>query len=199
MAGGALFTIEELAWMGANFGRATWKEIRAALPGRSEQAIRVKASHLGLKRDKNMRENLDPDFRMEDGTVIGRLPESERYYLAGLLDGEGCFSLQGRYNDRGYAWTVSASVQFTNTDRRLIDWVNSRIRGKIYTKDDDRVRVCYYWRMYGQERIRVFCREIAPYLIGKRDQAEAIAAGWDHMTTEERFALVDRVSRLKRL
>lgn len=200
MAGGALFTAEELAWLRLNFATAGWEAIRFALPGRTDQAIRVKVSHMGLTRNKNARTNLDPQFRMEDGTVIGKLPESERWYLAGLLDGEGCFSLQGRWNERGYAWTVSAGVTFTNTDRRLIDFVNTRIPGKVYEKEPaTRTRTCWYWRMFGQERIRTFCREIAPYLIGKREQAELIAAGWEAMDTDQRFALVDRVSQLKRL
>lgn len=61
-------------------------------------------------------------------------PERDLAYLAGILDGEGCFSI-GK-SSKGY---YNLRVDVVNTDRRLIEWLHVNFGG--YTGDRNTEKV----------------------------------------------------------
>lgn len=68
------------------------------------------------------------------GTKMPVLSKTERAYLAGILDGEGCLSLGGRLNAR----YITPTVQVTNTRYELLLWLHSRFGGSIYQTKEQR-------------------------------------------------------------
>lgn len=136
------------------------------------------------------------------------IPEIERAYLAGLIDGEGSIMLVGRNRANGPMLRVNVS----NTDRRLLDWLAERFGGtvRVMWRSQQEVRpnerVCYSWQRDCRQ-----CREVLeaalPYLISKREQARvAIAfsstqknvgrAGHPPEVVIERERLLDRMAEL---
>lgn len=98
------------------------------------------------------------------------LTELELAYLAGLLDGEGCFS----FSDNG-ANCIRPLVQLIMTDEEIVNWVGSvwgakvtqfaRHRALPHHKPQFRVQVT------GEKAVE-FCKSIYPYLKVKKKQAE---------------------------
>ena len=100
--------------------------------------------------------------------------EAERAYLAGLIDGEGCFTIStgvGR-NQRVYHLLV---VSITNCDRVLLEWVQGRWGGTISVSTragkGERQRQCYQLK-FASKAVDALIPQILPYLVSKRRQAE---------------------------
>lgn len=96
--------------------------------------------------------------------------ERDAIYLAGILDGEGCVSLGVR--KRIY---VTPTLQVTNTDRRLTDWLLCTLGGSVYDHRETRPgrKQCYLWSIAGA-KARNIIREVRPYLRLKDKQADII-------------------------
>lgn len=95
-------------------------------------------------------------------------------YLAGIIDGEGTIFLQiDTRNNKNYrTWSVSVA----NTDKTLIDWLQSNFGGKVNSWANDRPRFgkkqLWRWYLGRKERILPLLSDILPYLIIKREKAE---------------------------
>lgn len=101
--------------------------------------------------------------------------ETEKSYLAGIIDGEGCIMVihhkpSSKSGHRWEYWTLRVSV--CNTNKLLIDWILERCGGnfqisvsKIKTYKDT-----YTWRV-DSKRAKPILELILPYLILKKDQA----------------------------
>lgn len=98
-------------------------------------------------------------------------------YLAGIVDGEGCFYFgkvkQGRYGN-GTQWHCKLAV--TSTDRCLTDWLNNLFGGTKeqryrYTSKKTYYRPVYRWDATGL-MLNYICPKILPYLIIKKKQCE---------------------------
>ncbi len=145
-----------------------------------------------------------------NGSVIGHLSETEKGYLAGIIDGEGCIRLSRRPGKHG-APIYHIYVVVVNTSMALHHWLEQRLPGVGYIREDTRRkrhahpgahpenwRTVYNWVIMGNRVAVVFLREIAPYLIVKSAQAELLAGGYVHLSAEERDALYTRLHQLKR-
>ena len=100
-------------------------------------------------------------------------------YLAGIVDGEGCFYFgkvkQGRYGN-GTQWHCKLAV--TNTDKSLTDWLNELFGGTQeiryrYTSKQAFCRPIHRWDCSGL-MLDYICPLILPYLIIKKRQCETI-------------------------
>ena len=100
-------------------------------------------------------------------------------YLAGIIDGEGCFYFgqvkQGRYGN-GTQWHCKIAV--TSTDKRLTDWLNDLFGGTKeqryrYTSKKAYVRPIYRWDASGA-MLDYICPLILPYLVIKKEQCEVM-------------------------
>lgn len=99
------------------------------------------------------------------------LAPTELAYLAGIIDGEGCVSLQvrkGRY--------VTPTIQITNTDRRLTDWLLDHIDGgSVYRRPGYKEghKPTYLWRCAGRIA-RGVLGDVRPFLLLKGEQADVV-------------------------
>ena len=83
-------------------------------------------------------------------------------YLAGFLDGEGCFTI---YREK-------ISVTCANTYKPIIDWMKSSFGGTISTRKarKENHRVCYSWHLVANNA-RELLEKLVPYLREKKPQA----------------------------
>lgn len=191
------WTDPEIATLHAHYRSATADELLTLLPDRTWDAIYVRGRGLGYIRNGDVRLH-----SVSGKSVIGHLSEGERYYLAGILDGEGCINFQKHREPKDATALVPYTVNITvaMTSKPVIDWIDARIPGRVYREDRGNPKwlVQYRWVLRGILRSRIFCHEIAPYLIVKREQAELMAVGWLHLSNEGRAASHRRVRDLKR-
>lgn len=104
------------------------------------------------------------------------MKETEKAYLAGLIDGEGTVSIV-RLHSRGQGFEhYVASVEISNTDMRMIDWVAKRLGGSIVANRRKVVaghKVVY--RIGLRNRLaEAVLREVMPFLVVKGRQAELV-------------------------
>lgn len=107
------------------------------------------------------------------------LTETEKAYLAGIVDGEGAVTIvELRSRGPGYEHYVG-SLEITNTNLRLIDWVKVRIGHLIENITIDRRRTVkgqkpVYRLCFRNQRAEEVLRVIYPYLVIKARQAELV-------------------------
>jgi hypothetical protein len=186
MPTGRRWSTEEDESLRTLYPTAKKPDVLAALPRRQWRAIVFHAAKLKVKRQA--REDIFP----LTGSLLESLTEAERGYLAGIIDGEGTISFSrcmgNGKNRNSYRLLLSVS----NTDQRLILWLHERFGGTRFESrtsgKSPRKRRLYGWTIITNKAI-VMCREIAPYLVIKREQAEMMAGGFIHLPLDGRFAL----------
>lgn len=107
------------------------------------------------------------------------LTETEKAYLAGLFDGEGCVGYYKRGSHKGVPYH-SASVHICMTDSRPVKWVMEKVgHGNISfsIKSGNRHNV-YSWQLSHQSHVREFLLAIRPYLLLKADQVDLLFGLW---------------------
>lgn len=195
MAGGIPWTETERELLRRYYPTSTRSEVERILPGRSWGTIRMMAHRLSLSPRTFKSHRLLPE------TIIGHLNERNRGYFAGILDGEGSI-IFSRKRQTGEKFYYHLAIAVSNTNEALIRWLHGCIPAWSYTSTRTEGRFgtkpIYGWRMTKQASGIVLCREIAPYLIVKREQAELMAHGFDHLSAEERDRLYWRMRELKR-
>lgn len=194
------YTPEEDELLRKVYPTATKAELALLFPGREANGLMQRAHKLGIKKDKRFYDFGTPT----EETIIGHLGETDKAYLAGIIDADGCIRLNRRFNNRSHQPVYAAYVQIYTTSTALLEWLETRFPGVSRRQRDDRQkehpewRVGYTWTLSGNRRVMIFCREIAPYLIIKREQAELIANGYVHLPEPARFALFQRLKALKK-
>lgn len=97
----------------------------------------------------------------------------ELAYLAGIVDGEGTIQIIKQSN-KGSVPYHTAALYVTNSDMRLLEWIQSRFGGNI-TKARQHVgknwRPVYRIQIYGDLSLQVV-KLIEPFLVLKREQAQ---------------------------
>lgn len=114
--------------------------------------------------------------------LIDLLCETELAYLAGLTDGDGSIYVTRTNRLR----TVYPAVTWAMTDRPTIDWVTSKIGGRVVVMNNHtnlregkttwgRSTFKPQWRaQVAGSRARRLCERMLPYLVTKRAQAELV-------------------------
>jgi len=131
---------------------------------RSWKSISGKAQVMGIKRELSLLKS--PHLS---------LTESEKAYLAGIIDGEGSIYMGVNRHPRatlGFCYEIH--LEITNTDKKLIEWLMNKLGGRNVSwrpKRCDR-SLCYYWAMAKLEDVYTVLKEVYPYLILKRERAE---------------------------
>jgi hypothetical protein len=200
MASNSYYTTEEDELLKKMYPTATKIELLSAFPNRTILGLTNRASQLGVKKDKRYYEA----GKQAEDTVIGHLSEIEKGYLAGIIDADGCIRLNRRFNNKSHQPVYAAYVQIYTTSPALLEWLGNRFPDVSRKEVDNRQeehpewRVGYTWTLSGSRRVMIFCREIAPYLIIKREQAKLIADGYVHLPETERFALFQKLKDLKK-
>jgi hypothetical protein len=113
-----------------------------------------------------------------DIAYIGSMTNTERLaYFAGFFDGEGCIQLcrtTARNRIKNPIGGVTIGTTVVNTERPPLELMQSVFGGTIHnkTKGYKSRYGAYYWMIHGK-KAAPFLAAILPYLIIKRDQAEA--------------------------
>jgi hypothetical protein len=100
-------------------------------------------------------------------------------YLAGIVDGEGCFYIGLIPKKEGDGYVSShyrGLLKIDNTDKRLLDWIDQVYSGtasaQTRTTSSRRFeREVFTWVATG-DRLLDLCEQILPYLVIKKEQCE---------------------------
>lgn len=90
--------------------------------------------------------------------------DSKLAYLAGIVDGEGCFSALVNKNGRGEPHRV-ADLTVVQKDRRLLDWIKQFYGGNV-SKMGNRL---FQWKIRGR-KAKALALRLQPMLIVKDQQ-----------------------------
>jgi hypothetical protein len=134
--------------------------------------------------------------------LIEDLSEVELSYLAGIVDGEGCISLHGRRDtSKGYC---TPALQITNSDRRLIDWLQDRLGGRVYQEPErENRKPIWRWCVFGAQARTIILR-VEQWLIVKGEQARLVISLGDGghrncMSDEERGRRIAAIAQMREL
>lgn len=102
---------------------------------------------------------------------------AECAYLAGIMDGEGCFYI-GNYSHNKKTGTphYQTTIKVSNCDEVLIKWLSDTFGG-VYSKytpnqtPKNARKPVYLWGTSGK-RLEHLCEIMMPYLVIKKNQAE---------------------------
>lgn len=102
------------------------------------------------------------------------LRETDKAYLAGLIDGEGCISIAKQKITRSPTPVYYLMVSIVSTDKNLLDyWRDITGLGNlcITRKGNLKERDCYQWQLTSNQAIELLIL-VYQYLILKKDQAD---------------------------
>ncbi len=100
-------------------------------------------------------------------------------YMAGLVDGEGCFfmaKIPKKVGDGYISEHYRGLLKIDNTDKRLLDWIDNTFSGTSSarcrsTSSRKFEREVFTWVATG-DRLLDLCEQILPYLVIKKEQCE---------------------------
>lgn len=112
-------------------------------------------------------------------------------YLAGILDGEGHFSLMFYKAEKRYF----AIVGVANTSTKLMDWLKNNFGGTVYTKNQPSDKLHwkqrYEWRLYAKA-IDIIIPQVIPFLVVKQEHAKIVMQLRHSITHKELIIKSDR-------
>lgn len=100
-------------------------------------------------------------------------------YLAGIIDGEGSISLQfSKPRKKGYTGGFSPCVRVSNTDRKMIDflermWPRTAV-AKLSLRANEKHKPIWDLMVRSIEGCRIVLERVLPYLITKREHAKLL-------------------------
>lgn len=131
-------------------------------------------------------------FALQAPQYLGTIQnETDRAWLAGLIDGEGCISILETTSGRD-SGPVSTSyppiLQIRMCDRECIDKAmflvgSNGVNPAQYPPSQGGVRPSYQWRIHGRKAADTIA-EIYPFLLIKRKQA---IVAWNHQASREGY------------
>ena len=121
--------------------------------------------------------------RATEGITIAEPTEVDLAYLAGLLDGEGCFTASAR--SRRFGIVVSM------TDAGPIEWLHERFSGfvNMYVSRTVRFKLVHRWNLARQEDLRYLIPRVMPYLRVKGLQAWAMLRLLEELRAQPRWVV----------
>lgn len=97
-------------------------------------------------------------------------------YLAGIIDGEGNFSVVKHVNDTSRGWNYQPCLGVSNTDKNLVEWCEwftgcGGCWSKDYKKRKKKHKLPWVWQVYDMSDIIKIVDAVVPFLIVKEQQA----------------------------
>jgi len=113
--------------------------------------------------------------------VLNNLIETEKAYIAGFIDGEGCIRIEKRKSSsKLYEFDFEAWVIVTNTNSQVLEELKSitgvgiiYIYKKLPKSGNGKWRPCHRWQIVGMQA-KDLLRAIYPYLKIKKTQTDAV-------------------------
>lgn len=122
--------------------------------------------------------------------------ETDFAYVAGLIDGDGCFSTS--HNGSGY---LNISLRLVNRDKPTLNWLALKFGGTVVSKGNvnipDHWNPTYQW-VVSSGPLKELLPEIIPYLRIRKAQAELTLdfVLLPYESTDERWRLRGQISEL---
>jgi hypothetical protein len=93
-------------------------------------------------------------------------------YLAGIIDGEGCFKATAHKHRNG-STNMQILMAVSNTSWELMVWLQSTFGGKVVVrkKHATHLRQQWAWHLYATDLVRLL-PDLLPFMVIKRTQAE---------------------------
>jgi len=108
------------------------------------------------------------------------LTETEKAYLAGIFDGEGCVGYYKRIGSRR-KYSYVSMVLISQSDFRLMLWLESKLGFGNITSRAGKKHFEYHWQTNKKQNVVDFLEAIEPYLVLKGEQARVLLK---HLATE---------------
>lgn len=102
-----------------------------------------------------------------------RLSDTDRAYLAGLFDGEGCVGYYKRKGNRSKYSYVSV-VMITQSNSEFMNWLHALIGFGNVTSRAGKKHFEYHWQANKRANVFEFLEAIEPYLVIKKKQAQVL-------------------------
>jgi hypothetical protein len=94
-------------------------------------------------------------------------------YFAGVLDGEGCFTI----HQQGRGHIAGTAIHVGNTDLRMLQWIQERFGGNVAFERRQNPAHAKVWRWTSHVgNLEAIIIAVLPYLVIKREQAELLLA-----------------------
>ncbi len=194
MPGVSRFTAAEDTVIRVSFPTVKLGGMVALLPGHTPDQIAARAKYLCIRKLPYCRGRGVLHTDLPPSPFVA-LSEREQGYIAGLIDGEGSIQLEPSNGDSG---TYRATIMVSNCHLPVLTWLAARLGGKVVPlRAVERKRQAWEWQLHGNPAVIALARDLAPYLIIKREQAEVVGAGWNHLPIEERLERWRRVRAAK--
>lgn len=96
-------------------------------------------------------------------------------YTAGIIDGEGCISIDFHKDRRRRGASFSVRVRVASVTPSLILWLRENYGGHVYTREfkNKNQKPAYEWCLAGIKNVYELLRSVYPYLMIKKLQCEA--------------------------
>lgn len=160
------YAAEEILFLRKNYATMSHRELSKHLKNRSRISISKKASQLGLGKPNKSTPQF-PNRRIN----FSDFKETDWAYMAGILDGEGCFCL---VNHKPASPLPYPSIQVTSTSLLLIYWLQHKTHYAYSTrkkapkwKRQYRLALSGYW-------ITGVLAKVKPYLVIKKEQCSIL-------------------------
>ncbi len=101
--------------------------------------------------------------------MVKVLTETEKAYLAGFLDGEGCIGIYKRNRYKVPQYILEVTI--VNTNKEVIDWIQKRVKGNIRVRRHSEWKTRWIWSINTRDPIHRFLNDILPFLIVKKKNA----------------------------
>jgi hypothetical protein len=104
--------------------------------------------------------------------------QSKFAYLAGFIDGEGCFSITHNRNGSPKGFGYTARICIVSTNRGILEWIVQNFGGSILNRNPknwkSNWKKSYEWRFTSIKPMESLLLGLLPYLIVKKEQANTL-------------------------
>jgi hypothetical protein len=124
-------------------------------------------------------------------------------YVAGYLDGEGCFSIwyKKRESIRKKGRIFECVIRVGCTDKPIIDWLQSSFGGSTSTMSKPGVGFhrsqAWQWALRSKPVMRDFIKHVLPYLRVKKREAQIMLEYLDTFKEENYISAGGKGNRMK--
>lgn len=96
-------------------------------------------------------------------------------YLAGIIDGEGCLTIQRSRNGKSHTFKIRVSMSHKRVLKEILDNFGGHLWGPYKRNRSTKEKLIWEWCIYGREAFELL-KKIYPFLIVKQEEAHI---GWD--------------------
>lgn len=137
-------------------------------------------------------------MRPKDLSFLDAVSEIDWARLSAYIDGEGCIRIKSNKGASGTSRRIFyAEVLVSNTDFRLLQWIQSRFGGSVHVcrKAKDHYPACGNWCV-GARHAATIVRRCLEYFVIKRDQADVVMAFQATVLPDRRYGMKGRPQEL---